>query len=83
MTFQDAVRNHDQIMALKLERYSDHELSDIALKNALQYKISTYDALYLSLAEIYLAPLVTADDSLFKACKDRFDFIEHLSEMSF
>ena len=68
-------------MKLSLERYSDRELSDVALENALQYGISVYDALYVSLAEIYVAPLVTADETLFKACKGRFDFILSLEEI--
>ena len=70
----------DVLMGFKLERYSDYELSDVALENAVQLGISAYDAVYVSLAEIYAAPLVTADHALIKACKNKFDFILPLSE---
>lgn len=63
-------------------RYSDGDLWDVAFENAIQLDISVYDALYVSLAEIYAAPLVTADEMLIKACKNRFDFILPLSEVT-
>ena len=78
--YQHASRIQDELTKLPLERYSDHELSDVALENAVQFAISIYDAIYLSLAEIYAAPLVTADDVLIKTCKNRFDFILPLRE---
>lgn len=75
-----AIAYLDCVMDLPLETYSDRELSDVALENALRFNISVYDALYLSLAEVYLAPFVTADEALVKACK-RFDFIEFLGDV--
>lgn len=80
ISFDEASRALDEIVQFPLVRYSDYELSDVAFENAIQYKISVYDSLYLSLAEIYVAPLVTADETLLKACRGRFDFIESLSE---
>lgn len=77
-----AIKALDDVMALPFTKYPDFELADVALENALLYKISVYDALYLSLAEIYVAPLVTADETLLKACRGRFDFIEPLSRFS-
>ncbi|HLD50558.1 MAG TPA: type II toxin-antitoxin system VapC family toxin [bacterium] len=77
----EAMEMTDKLMKLALGRYSDYELSAVALENALQYGISVYDALYVSLAEIYMAPLVTADETLLKACKGRFRFIEPLEEL--
>jgi len=71
----------DRVMELSLQSYSDQELSDVAFDNAIQFDLTVYDALYVSLAEIYTAPLVTADDLLIKACKDRFDFIMPLQEI--
>lgn len=76
------IRALESLTALPLKRYSVFELADVALVNALQYKISVYDALYVALAEVYVAPLVTADETLLKACRGRFDFIEPLSEFS-
>lgn len=71
----------DELARLPLEQYSDSELFDVAFDNAIQLKISAYDAIYVSLAEIYVAPLVTADDELIKACKNRFDFILPLGKL--
>lgn len=81
VSMEQAVTAHEFVMSLPLMRYSDHELSDVALENALQYQISTYDGLYITLAEIYLAPLVTADDNLLAKCQKRFEFIEHLADI--
>ena len=71
----------DELARLPLEQYSDSELFDVAFDNATQFKISAYDAIYVSLAEIYVVPLVTADDMLIKTCKGRFDFILPLDEV--
>lgn len=79
----DALDALDRIVGLPLTKYSDAELSDVALENALRFGISVYDGLYLALAEIYVAPLVTADEILLKACKGRFDFIESLQDFPF
>lgn len=80
-----AVRRAQEIlnrtMELPLQTYSDRELSDVAMDNAMIFGISVYDALYLSLAEVYVAPLITADKALFKACHKRFDFIEYLGDL--
>lgn len=81
-SFAEAVEALDRMMSFQLGRYPDNELADVALENALRFKISAYDGLYLALAEIYVAPLVTADEALLKACQGRFDFIEPLSEFS-
>ncbi|OGW84460.1 MAG: hypothetical protein A3C35_02925 [Omnitrophica bacterium RIFCSPHIGHO2_02_FULL_46_11] len=71
----------NRMASFPLVRYPDGELSDVAFENAIHYGISVYDAVYLSLAEIHLAPLITADDVLIKACKNRFDFILPLKEV--
>ena len=78
--FQLASNIQNELSKLEFERYSDHELVDIALENAVQFGISAYDAIYISLAEIYVAPFVTADEVLIRACKDQFDFILPLKE---
>ncbi|OGX03416.1 MAG: hypothetical protein A3G87_09165 [Omnitrophica bacterium RIFCSPLOWO2_12_FULL_50_11] len=76
----EASRIFKELIDIPLQRYSDYELSDIALENAVQFGISVYDAIYLSLAEIYVAPLVTADELLIKSCHRKFDFILPLRE---
>lgn len=76
----DAIKALDYAVEMRIQRWSNHELSDVALENALSFHISVYDGLYLALAEIYLAPFVTADGVLFKACQKKFDFIEYLPE---
>lgn len=79
----EGVAMMDKLMRLGLKRYSDHELSDVALENALHFGISAYDATYVSLAEIYAAPLVTADLDLIKACRRRrFHWIAPLQDLS-
>lgn len=80
-TIERAVEILDRIMELPFERCSGYELSDVGLENALRFNISVYDGLYLALAEIYLAPLVTADQKLLEACQKRFDFIESLRNL--
>lgn len=82
LSWKDAVVGLDRILDLNLQRRSDSEFADVALENALYYRISVYDALYISLAETYVAPLVTADKNLIRACRaKKFDFIESLEEI--
>ena len=82
MSAGDAVDTFDRIVELPLTKCSDLELSDVALENALRFGISAYDGLYLALAEVYVSPLVTADETLLKACERKFDFIEALQDFS-
>ena len=81
LSHADAWDAFDRLMTLPLESHSVRELSEGALDNALEYSISVYDALYLTLAEIYFASFVTADEGLLKACRGRFDFIESLRDV--
>lgn len=77
-----AVEILEGLTNLPVRKYSDHELADVALDNALFYNISVYDSLYISLAEIYGAALITADKRLFNACKEKgFPWIEWLGEL--
>ena len=80
-SFDQAVKALDDLLESDLTRYPDEELTDVALENAFRFNISVYDGLYLALAEIYCASLVTADKTLLKACK-RFDFLLPLEEIS-
>lgn len=82
MRYETVVNALDSILELPLERYSDNELADVALENASRFNISAYDGAYLALAEIYAAPLITADEALLRACRGRFDFIERLNRDS-
>ncbi len=81
-TVKQVIDSLDRINDLSLIKYSDQELADVALENSLRFNTSVYDSLYLALAEIYLAPLITADEALYNACRDRFDFIELLQDVS-
>ena len=80
-TVEKAIEGLGQILDSPLKFYPDRELADVALENALRFDISAYDGLYLALAEVYAAPLITADQKLFKICRGRFDFIESLKEI--
>ena len=79
-SLEEAHRAFSVLQNLPLKRHLHEDLADIALDHAAIYDISVYDALYVSLAEIYAAPLITADAALLKACKGRFDFIQHLRD---
>lgn len=81
MHYTDISRILDDLMDFPFKRYSDHELTDVALENAARLGISVYDAIYLSLSEIYVAPFITADEALLKACEGKFDFIEPLKDL--
>lgn len=78
--FEDAAAVLNKVSALPVERYSDQKLAGIALENAARFGISVYDGVYLALAEIYAAPLVTADEGILMATKNRFDFVLSLKE---
>jgi|SRR3989338_118387 len=78
--FEDAHDAMKDIRELPLQGHLHESLEDVAYDHACAYDITVYDALYVSLAEIYGAPLVTADDKLIKACKGKFNFIEHLKD---
>lgn len=78
----NVIEGLDEIMNFTLSPYPDKELADVALENSLRLNISAYDGLYLALAEIWGAPLVTADERLVKICQGRFDFIESLQEVT-
>ena len=79
--FKEAVKIFDDMVKLPLSRYPDIELVDVTLENAMIFGISVYDALYISLAEVYVAPLVTADKALYEKCRKRFNFIEYLGNI--
>lgn len=70
-----------QMLKLSMDCYQENELAEAALENAYLFGISVYDALYVSLAEFYCAPLITVDEELVKLCRRRhFEFIEPLKE---
>lgn len=71
----------EQLVKVPSDHFSDGRIVRAALENALTFEISIYDALYVTLAETYAAPLVTADENLLKACRKRhFEWGEHLKE---
>lgn len=75
-----AIRALENIRHLFFERCSDFEFADVAFEHATILKVSIYDAIYLSIAETYCAPLITADEVLIKACNKRFDWIKPLED---
>ena len=81
INFNDASKILDDLVDMPFERYPERDFAYISFVNAVRLGISVYDAVYISLAEIYAVPLVTADEVLIKACKNRFDFILPLSEL--
>jgi predicted nucleic acid-binding protein len=77
----EAMRALDLAASFPLKKYSDFELADVGLEHSLRLGVSVYDGLYLALAEIYVSPLVTADEMLYRACEGKFEFIEFLGEI--
>lgn len=69
-----------KILDIGLERHLHETIADVALEYSLQMEVSVYDASYLALAEIYGAPLVTADKKLVRACQGKFELIEYLGD---
>lgn len=53
-----------QLNALHLERYSTIELTIDAMKLALKFELSAYDACYLALAMRLDVPFITADERI-------------------
>lgn len=81
--FQEAVKLLGLISKLPLLKRADSEFTAVALEHAVHYNISAYDALYVALAETYLASLVTADKALLQSCRAKgFEFIESLEEVN-
>ena len=75
-----ALQVFDEIMQLPLKTYSDRELAHVAFKNSIEFNITSYDGLYMGLAELLNSPLITADQKLLNACKNRFFLIEPLED---
>lgn len=70
-----------QMLKLSIDCYQENKLVEAALENAYLFGISIYDALYVSLAEFYCAPLITVDEELVKLCRrHHFELIESLKE---
>ena len=55
----------DAILSLPLKIESSQPLLPLALDIAIAYGITIYDAVYVSLAKVYEATLITADRKLF------------------
>lgn len=81
ISIDEALRHVDSLIKLPVQWFPDRELLNVAVENAYYFDISIYDALYVSLAEVYVSPLVTADKALYNACHGRFDFIEFLEDV--
>lgn len=61
---EKAVEIYRDFLELDFEIYFTRELLKLTLETALKYQISSYDASYLSLAELIRAPFFTADEKL-------------------
>jgi len=68
----DALQALDDFLALNLTAYSSESLLKRALRIALSFDISSYDASYLALAEELKIPFITADQKLINKVESKF-----------
>lgn len=67
-------------VALRIPTIHPDGLIPLAYEYSMRYSISAYDAVYVALAQIEQAPLVTADTRLLTALGNRFPFILPLED---
>jgi predicted nucleic acid-binding protein len=69
---EEALRAFDDFLALNLTSYSSGSLLKKALRIALNFDISTYDASYLALAEELKSQFITTDQKLLNKVESKF-----------
>ena len=81
-TPEEAIQIYGVIRQLPVTPVDTTDLSDLLIHLALERQLSTYDALYVAVAEFARVPLLTADAGLTAALRDAHwtGHVEHLSE---
>lgn len=72
ITQKQAQYFYEEFLELDLVEYSSDDLKKEALKKALKFDISTYDAQYVVLAEHLKLPFFTADQKLSQKISSKF-----------
>jgi predicted nucleic acid-binding protein len=67
----DALRSIARLRAMALKPTANQDLMEDALRLAIRYDISAYDASYVALAHRLDIPLVTADERLVRTMRDK------------
>lgn len=70
----DALSVYEAFLKLDFIVYSSEDLMTKALKKAIEFDISSYDASYIVLADYLEKPLYTADQKLLSKIKNKFIF---------
>jgi predicted nucleic acid-binding protein len=70
LTFEEAREINDQVIEGPFDVYSNRELAGEAVRIALEYSITPYDASYVALAMKLGAECATADRKLFGKLRD-------------
>ena len=73
MTHQEGTRRFNRFLALRIPIANDEGLLETAFQNCQRFSISIRDSLYITLAQFYEIPLITADENLLRAL-DRFPY---------
>jgi len=73
-----AVRN---FLNIEITKTNIEKISESLLTIATEYNRSCYDAAYLALSEVVEAPLVTGDERLYNAVKDKISSIEWIEDV--
>ncbi len=79
MTHTEARRRFDRFLATNIPTRDVQGLIEKAFDNCQRFSISIRDSLYVSLAEVYQVPLLTADEDLLRALS-RFPFKMFLAD---
>ncbi len=71
-TLEEVTKLFTAFLKLNFEVYSSRDLMSEALKKAVEYDISSYDAAYIVLSEQQEVPFITADQKLINKVNSKF-----------
>lgn len=67
ISFEEGQRHYIRFLAQRIPVTDEPGLNETAFAYTRRYSITLRDALYVTLAEFYQAPLITADENLLRA----------------
>lgn len=79
ISFTEGQRHYSRFLTQRIPVTDEIGLNETAFENTQRYSITLRDALYVTLAQCYQAPLVTADENLLRALQ-RFPFAVFLGD---
>ena len=78
----DALRDLDRMLHLPIEVIDTDDLYPEALKRAQSFSLSTYDAIYVALAQSLDCDLWTSDEKLLRAIAGQLPFVRWIGEFT-